>query len=244
MFGFQYQGIQSILVSLWPIIIIILFVVFTQRKNIHIHNVEYFVLATFLPITLIFLISFIRPIFLTRYLIFVTPTFFLTMSWVLFKFPKSLRTYLISGFLTVLFVLMIFQNVSSYTPAKEDFTQVTDYLMQTTTPQDIIAVTPPFAIYPIEYSYKGHTRIDTIPNWDRYHSGAIPTFSEEDLKNQITSYKSKYASLYVVLSYDQGYQQQITSYLDNNYELKQKSTFSQNIEIRKYQLRYDPKPVI
>lgn len=244
LFGFQSQNMQSVLVSLWPIIIITLFVVFTQRKNIEINNIDYFLLATFLPITLVFLISFIVPIFLTRYLIFVTPTFFLLLSWVLINFPKPLQAYLISGFLTILFVLMIYQNVSVYTPAKEDFTSVANYLSDNTNPQDVIVVTPPFTIYPIEYSYKGHSRVETIPSWDRYKTGAIPSFNEENLRTQIQNYRSKYANMYVVLSYNQGYEEKITDYLDNNYELKQKSTYSQNIEIRKYKLRYDPLPTI
>lgn len=244
LFGFQPQGIQSVLISLWPIIIIVIFIVFTQRKNIQIDNIEYFLLATFLPITLIFLISYIRPIFLTRYLIFVTPTFFLLIAWLLVNFPKPLQSYLISGLLTLLFMLMVFQNISVYTPAKEDFSSVAKYLTENTQPQDIITVTPPFIIYPIEYSYKGHTRIETVPIWDRYKTGAIPIFDEENLKTQIQNYRSRHANLYIVFSYDQGYEEIIKNYLDNNYELKQKSTFSHNIEIRKYKLRYDPEPVL
>ena len=199
---------------------------------------EYFVFVTFLPILLVFLISMIRPIFLSRYLILVTPTLFFIIAWVLFNYTIKLSSFLIVGFTIILFSLLVYQNVSAYTPVKEDYKGVVAYLNARATPSDVIAVSVPFTIYPIEYSYTGTTKIATIPLWDRYAQGPIPKFSEEGLKKQLEAYKKQYNYIYLVLSYDQGYEKEVVTYFDQNYERVDLQTFSPGLQVREHKLRY------
>jgi len=89
----------------------------------------------------------------------------------------------ISVFLTVMFLLLLNQNISASTPVKENYKGVADYLNLHVKPDDIIALSAPFTIYPIEYYYKGQAGIDTIPKWNRFAHGPIPSFHRIYLKN-------------------------------------------------------------
>ncbi|MBA3724437.1 MAG: glycosyltransferase family 39 protein [Candidatus Levybacteria bacterium] len=238
LFGFQAQGVQAVLVSLWPLSVMTLFFVFTKRKRIPISGIEYIVLASFLPIMLVFVISFFRPIFLSRYLIVVTPTLFFLLAWMLTQYSKKTASIIITTVLVAMLGLMFFQTTSAATPVRENYQGVTNYLEQQATPRDIIAVSAPFTLYPIEYSYSGTTRITTIPEWNRYESGAIPPFSLEALDTQMQQYRTQYERIFVVLSYDQGYEDDIREYFDA-YELLEKRNLSEKLEIRTYKLRYN-----
>lgn len=236
-FGFQTQGIQSILVSLWPLSVMTLFLIFTKRQRSPISGIGYIVLASFLPIILVFIVSFFRSIFLSRYLIVVTPTLFLLLAWALTQYSKRTANIVIAAVLFAMLGLMLYQTTSATTPVRENYQGATDYLEQKATPRDIIAVTAPFTVYPIEYSYDGRTRITTIPEWNRFEAGAIPAFSVADLDNRMERYKTQYERMFLVLSYDQGYEDEIRKYFDG-YQLLERQTLSPNLEIRVYKLRY------
>jgi uncharacterized membrane protein len=239
LFGFQGNWLQGVIISLWPLGIVVLFFAFTQKHHTMITNIGYFVLATFFPIILNFSLSYIRPIFLPRYLIFVTPTLFFILSWLLVNNSRKVSSFLISTVLLIMFGLMLYQNISTLTPVKEDYRGVSDYLEKNARPGDIIAVSAPFTIYPLEYTYNGTVRIDTIPLWDRYSNGPIPAFAENSLEQQIKEYTTQYAHMFVVFSYDQGYQKKITAFLDTHYKRDSYVKFSPGLEVREYQLRYN-----
>lgn len=238
-FGFQTQAIQAILISLWPLAVVSLFFIFTKRNRTPIVAPGYFILATFLPIILVFVVSYIRPIFLSRYLILVTPTLFFLIAWLILNNSRKIASLLSVWIIVSMMGLMFYQNVSEKTPVKENYLGVSEYLTKTATPQDIIAVSAPFTVYPIEYSYRGITRIATIPEWDRYQQGSIPVFSEANMQQQLEEYSKKYGRVFLVLSYDQGYEDTIVDYFDNSYQRLELKEFSPELEVRVYRLRYD-----
>lgn len=241
LFGFQTQTIQGLLISLWPLLVLFILFVFTNRKRIDTMHFEYFVMVTFLPVFFAFVASYIHPLFLSRYLIFVTPTLFFIIAAVIMSYPKKTANIIITTVVFFSVLLLLNQNVSASTPVKENYRGVADYLNSHAKPEDVIAISTPFTIYPVEYYYTGQTRIETIPQWDRYVQGPIPVFSIAELKKQIDTDKEKYASIFVVLSYDQGYENQIKKYMDEHYQLEKVSKFSQGLQIREYKLRYDIK---
>lgn len=238
-FGFQNEGIEGTLISLWPISILVLFFVFTQRRRVEVHFIDYFVLASFLPIGVVFLGSYLwKPIYLSRYLILVTPTLFFLLALVLLNHSRRVATILSSFFIVLMLGLLFYQNTSASTPVVENYRGVDEYLNIQTTPSDIVAVSAPFTIYPIEYGYSGPAGIVTIPYWNRYLNGPIPGFSLANLKGQMESYQKLYTRIYVVLSYDQGYQGEVVSFLDHHYQLLQIKEFSPGLSVRVYKLRY------
>jgi hypothetical protein len=171
-------------------------------------------------------------------MVFVTPTLYFLLAWVIINFAKKVTSATVLGFLIIIFGFLLYQSVSAESPIKEDYVDVTRYVSKTARPQDVVLVTSPFTIYPIEYSYTGKTRIETIPEWKRYDVGAIPPFSIKNLETQLKKYKERYNYMYVVFSYDQGYEKQLKDYLDKNYARKDLRKFSETIELRVYKLRY------
>ncbi len=238
-FGFQDNHIQSLFVSLWPLLICVLFLAFTQKRQIPVKNSSYFLAATFLPVIIAFLVSFIRPIFLARYLIFVTPTLFFLISALLLNYSVKTSRIISGVFISIMALLLMYQNVSAKTPVREDYQEVTQYLNTTVTAQDIIVVSAPFTVYPIEYYYRGQAKIDTIPRWNRYQAGSIPAFDNTSLIQQLSQYKQQYIKMYVILSYDQGYEKTIQDYFDSNLERLETKSFPGNIHVSVYKIRYD-----
>ncbi len=238
MFGFPTAAIQTIIVSMWPLLGIIFFFVFTHRKTQPLFTVRYFLMATFIPVFIIYLGSFIKPVFLSRYLIFITPTFFFLIAWILVNYAKKLSSYLIAAVIVLMLVFSFEQDFTSYTPVKENYKGVAEYLYKNASANDVIAVTAPFTIYPLEYSYNGITTLDTIPQWDRLQEGGIPPFNSSDLITQVDNYKKQYARLFVVYSYNQGYENKIKNYLDEHYKIEKTVNFSQGLWLRVYTLQY------
>lgn len=238
-FGLQDPVIQAVLVSLWPLAVVPLFFLFSKReKKIRFKYLAYFLTSSFLPIILVFIISFIRPIFLSRYLILVTPSLFMLFAWILenISFRASRIIIIIVAF--VMFCSVLYQNQSAGTPVKENYKAVTDYLNKQAQPGDIIAVSPPFTVYPLMYYYTGHTRMTSIPEWDLYKIGPIQKFTTANMVSQINSYKSVDRNIYIVFSYDQGYEKKIKQYMDNHYLRLIAKKFSPGLELRAYKLRY------
>ncbi len=238
-FGFQNPALQALVLSLWPLLVIFLFFAFTSRRQIPLRAGTYFVLVTFLPILLVFAASYIGPIFLSRYLIFVIPTMFFLIAWTILNYSRRLSSAVIAGLLVVMVGLLIYQDASATTPVKENYRQVSTYLNTKVTPRDIVAVSAPFTVYPIEYYYLGPAKIVTIPYWNLSGSGPVPAFSLNGLTTQVAAYKAVYSRIFLVLSYDQGYQQTIQNYFDKNYQLLSVRNFRPGIEVRVYRLRYD-----
>lgn len=238
--GFQTQFVQSLAISLWPLLIMILLFVFSRKLKITLESVDYFVITSFLPVILVYIISFYKPIFLPRYLIIVVPSLFTLIAWILVNFGRRVLSGVTGTLLLLMLVSLNYQNNSNLTPVKEDFKQTVEYLESNATSRDLVAVSAPFTVYPIEYYYRGLARIDTIPHWDRYQADAsIPRFSPSSLEQQILSYTTVYNRLFTVLSYDQGYQTEIVDYLDNHYQLLDSKNYPSNILVRVYKLRYD-----
>ncbi|HUD44803.1 MAG TPA: glycosyltransferase family 39 protein [Patescibacteria group bacterium] len=237
--GFPSTQVQTLVISLWPLIVLLFFFIFTRRRSMHIKNSGYFLLTAFLPIVIVFAISFIRPIFLSRYLIFVTPSLFFVCAWMLLSYSKRISSVLVTAFLVMMVSLLLYQNISNSTPVKEDYVGVSDYLDQNATESDVIAISAPFTIYPIAYSYTGQAGIVTIPQWDLYNSGPIPPFSLSSFQQNLATYTTEYNRIYVVLSYDQGYESKIKNYMDTHYKRVIQKTFSPGLEVDAYQLRYD-----
>jgi len=236
--GFQSSTLQSFFISLWPVLALSLFLVFTRNTKQEVEYSTYFALATFLPIILVFLGSRIRPIFLTRYLILVTPTLFFLIAWLLAGYQNRIARLGLALLFCCMFALLVYQNIASTTPVKENYEAVANYLAEHATGSDIIAVSAPFTIYPIEYAYSGNTKIVTIPYWNRLQQGAIPKYSHANFIQQMKSYQTQYIHLFVVLSYDQGYEDDIKKYLDTHYKRITLKDFSPGLEVREYQLRY------
>jgi mannosyltransferase len=238
-FGFQSQGIRSILISLWPLLTVLIFLFFTRRAKRAGGEYLYFIFYISIPILIVYLISLLRPIYLPRYFIFITPALFYLIALVFYRITNRIFSTASILLILLMFMFTSYQSLSAQVPTKENYRNVAEYLSIYTKPQDIIAVTAPFTVYPLEYYYDGVARIVSVPDWNRYEVGPIPEFEEETFARQIGEYRSVYRNLYFVFSYDQGYEDKIKEYMDSNIELLEEKEFGDGIEVRVYKLRYD-----
>lgn len=238
LFGFHDPVLEGLLVAFWPLGALMILLVFTQRMAVEVENLDYFLLSTFLPILLVFVLSIIfKPIFLARYLIFTIPSWFVLLSFALLNFPPKVSRLLIPTVVVVMLIFLFYQNFSKTTPVKEDYQTVVSYINQNATPSDVVAVSAPFTIYPVEYYYTGRAKVVTIPIWDRFVQGSIPPFDEGDLKQQFQGYQGQYRRVFVALSYDQGYEAKIRDYLDHNFDMERSIKYSPGLQLRIYRLR-------
>lgn len=238
LFGFQNDNVNTIFLSLWPITLIFGFL--TLRRSTRVSPAsEYLLIAVLLSVVVAFGVSFIVPVFVSRYLIFTVPAMFLLLSSLFGSYsPGSAKVARIG--MTVLMVITLgIEIMSPTTPVKEDYKDAASYLAHNATPQDIIILSAPFTIYPVQYYYRGAAPLTTIPKWNQYSYGGIPPFVAGDLANQVATATASYQNVWVLLSYDQGYQTQVQTYFDGHFERLQSKVFSPNLTLYEYRLRYD-----
>ncbi|MBL8029890.1 MAG: glycosyltransferase family 39 protein [Candidatus Doudnabacteria bacterium] len=239
-FGFQAEKINTIILSLWPITVLMLFF-YLQKNNRLDKNALYFLLTAFLPPLLIFLISItIRPIFVTRYFIFTVPSLFLFLSWLIYAYSKTVSYLLKTTFVSAMICTLYLQNVLPNAPIKENYRAAASYLSSQSSNQDLIAISAPFTIYPIEYYYQGPAKLVTIPSWNRYEIGPVPEFSLENLNSESKNFEKVYQKVWLVLSYDQGEEAEIKKYFDEKYHKVDELVISNGLRLYAYKLRYDP----
>lgn len=237
--GFPMVSYQNLLVALWPLSVVFLFLIFTRDASMRLRNTTYFLLVTFLPIILTFSVSFLQPYFDSRYLIFTVPTLFILTGWLLLNFSKKVFPLTLLIVLVTIGSLLIAQVTSPNVPIRENYNTVVSYVSRQATPYDIVAIASPFAIYPVEYYYNGPARLVTIPDWNQYASQEIPPFSLDGMTAQVRSYRNTYSRLFVILSYDQGYNGTVADYLDHHYERLAFHVYPPNIQLRVYRLSYN-----
>ncbi len=237
-FGFQTDHLNTILVSLWPLTI--LFVFLALRKN---HRVTpetiYLLFAFLLPNVVAFLVSVaFRPVYVTRYLIFTMPSMYFIISWLISTYPRRLAMTVRTVLVAVMVFLLVVEAVSATTPVKENYREAVHFLEESSTSSDIVVVSAPFTIYPVLYYYDGAAALSTLPIWDMSKHGPIPPFSEEKLPEEVKALTVGHESLWLLLSYDQGYQEKLRLYFDTHYERTFMRQFSQGLTLYQYKLRY------
>jgi hypothetical protein len=239
LFGFQNDHVNTILVSLWPLLVLLIFLSLRRNQKIT-PQIVYFFLSLFLPILLVFAVSTeFRPMYLSRYLILTLPSLYLLICWVISTYSRRLSLSIKSVLVVGMLAMLALEIVNAGTPVKENYRDASTYLTENVKPQDVIVVSAPFTVYPVEYYYRGPASIQTLPVWNRYIRGAIPAFSTEKLPEEVEAIKDDHQVLWLLLSYDQGYEDEIKNYFDSNYERVDMKNFSQDLNLYAYKLRYD-----
>ena len=209
-----------------------------EQPRSKLFSLKYVYIATmaFLPTIILFLVStFIRPVFLSRYLIMCLVPLYIIIASLLFSFQSKIM-YFLRFVLVVAMALALFVQITSPDIAvKENYRGVINYVINQSQNTDVIAVSAPFTIYPFYYYYNGSAKLSTIPQWDL--TTAIPAFTEDGLAKQMQEFKQKNNRLYLVLSYDQGYEKKIKNYADYNFKLLSEQTFSPRLNLYVYDLK-------
>lgn len=241
-FGFQVDSLNTIIVSLWPIVVLLAFFGLQRNKKITKETI-FFVLAATIPVIAAFVISVtVRPFYQSRYLIAALPALLIVIAWLVSIYPRMVATLLRVGIVALTLGLFAVQVINPDTPVKENYRGAIDYLNERASSKDVIVVSAPFTIYPTEYYYRGTAKVTTQPIWNRFESGSVPGFDEKSLESEVKQNTDSYQTAWLMLSFDQGYNEKIKQYYDGHFERTSQREFSKDLWVYSYKIRYD-KPV-
>lgn len=239
-FGFQVNYLNTIIISLWPAIV--LFAFWALRKNRRTSpQLLFFAIAATLPVIAAFVISIlVKPFFLSRYLVVSLPALFILISWFVSIYSKPVRRVVTVGLIAATAVLLCIEIISPNTPVKEDYRQAVAYLNANASNRDVIVASAPFTIYPIEYYYTGPAKLTTEPIWDRFVQGSVPAFDKKKLPADTAANVDSYQHAWLILSYDQGYNETVRHYYDTHYQRLAAKQFSPGLSVYEYRISYAP----
>lgn len=238
LFGFQNNHINTIVLSSWPILMLIVLLI--VRRGIKASTqVSFIAVLAILPILLAYVGSLVTtPFFLSRYMISSVAPLILLVVWLVSKYARR-ATALVCGLLIIVTVLASIQQIaSSATPVKENYKQAVDYINSHVQPQDLVVISAPFTIYPVEYYYRGSAQIDTLPDWDRSAVGAIPAFHKSTLAKQVQAQNQHHDDIYLLLSQNQGYENIIARYYLTHFKQISHKTYSNDLTLYVYRVGY------
>jgi len=236
-FGFQDDHLNTVILSLWPLALLAGFLALRKRDG-HTLQTEYLVLSVIVPIAAVFCISFVTPLFVSRYLIFTVPALYVMFANLLVTLPARGGVWARTALVGAMALALVIEMYNPSAPVKENYRAAADYLAANAQAQDAIVLAAPFTIYPVEYYYRGSANISTLPVWDRYTYGPIPPFVASQLGQEVSSTTEGHQNVWLLLSYDQGYNKQIKDYFDQHYTALASTTFSPGLDLYKYQVGY------
>ena len=239
-FGFQVSSLNTLIISLWPIVVLLAFFALQHsKKKIPIAMTPFVLLAT-VPVLSAFLISVtIKPFFLSRYLIVALPTLFIFIAWLLTRYRRWIAQTVGVILVVVIGVLFTVQAINPNTPVKENYKEAVEYIDANAGASDVVVLAAPFTIYPVEYYYKGSAKLTTQPIWDRFKSGSVPAYDASKLEAETKANVGAYQHAWLLLSYDQGYNKKLKDYYDAHYQQMTMHEFSPGLAIYEYKVRYD-----
>ena len=239
-FGFQVPAVNTLIISLWPIVVLLAFFALQHTRKKIPKEITVFVLLATIPVLSAFVISItLKPFYLSRYLIVALPVLFIFIAWILTRYRRRIARTVGVIMVVVIGILFTVQVISPNTPVKEDYRDAVQYLENNAGSSDVIVLAAPFTIYPVEYYYKGTAKITTQPIWDRFKSGSVPGFDSKKVAEQTKENVSSYQHAWLMLSYDQGYNKDLKDYYDGQYQKVSEHQFSPGLSVYEYRIRYD-----
>lgn len=241
-FGFQNDAVNTILVSCWPLVVLIAFFAMKRGQKLSL-EIGYLAFAAFMPVFLAYVLSFVvNPFFLSRYMSSCVPPLVILLVWLISHYGRRLSAIASVGIVAVLFFSLVQQIHSAQTPVKEDYQAVAAMIAKEGQAQDVVALSAPFTVYPFEYYYNGRAKVSTLPLWNRQSHGAIPPFSAQRLPQEVKQITANHQRLYLVLSQDQGYEDTIRQYFLGHYKQLSKRTYSPGLTVYVFQVGYNTVP--
>jgi mannosyltransferase len=242
LFGFQDNKINTILVSCWPLTVLLAFFAIKRGQRISL-EISYLITAALVPVIMAYLLSFVvNPFFLSRYMISCVAPLVIVIVWLISNYRRRFA-YTCAALIVVGTIFSsIQQDSSALTPVKENYREVAQTINREATPSDIVVLSAPFTVYPFEYYYTANAQIDTLPIWNRQAAGAIPAFNKAALPSQVNQIATNHRRLYLVLSQNQGYENTIKQYFLHHYPKLYQKTYSPDLTLYVFKVGYNVVP--
>ena len=236
LFGFQSDAINRFASSTWPLLVLAALVSVRVGSRLQ-RTTAYLVAAAFVPVLLAFAVShLVTPFFLSRYMIAALPALILIMVRFLSTLSRPVAGSLAAGLLAVTVAGTVVQAANPDTPTDEDYRSAVRMVEDGARPQDLVVLSSPFTVYPFEYYYDGAARVTTLPVWDR--QGPIPEFDVAQLPEDVETFIDGHQYVYLLLSYDQGYEEELFQYFEANFERTASSSPSPGLRLLVYRVGY------
>ena len=237
-YGYQDNYINTILVSCWPLLVLVAFFGIKRGQKISL-AMSYLITAALVPVIIAFLFSFIAsPFFLSRYMISSVAPLIILIVWLVSNYTPPLARVASGLLVLVVLVTSVQQYTSANTPVKEDYHGVATTIAAKAGPQDVVVLSAPFTIYPFEYYYNGSAQVATLPMWDRRAAGAIPAFDKFTMPAQVAALNKNHRYVYLVLSQNQGYEETIKQYYLHHFKQVSHHTYSPDLQLYIFQSGY------
>jgi len=244
MFGFQTDAVNSIILSAWPILVIVAFMTVRRKMKLD-APVGYLLFAGFVPILLAFVLSFVvTPFFVSRYMMPAVAPLYIAAVWLLSRYSKKVAISALVLWCATVGYMFYLQMSTPLNPVREDYKQAANYIEENATVNDIVALTSPFTVYPFEYSYDGDSQIRTIPFWDRQNEGGLPDFNQDTLGGEVDALIKGHDYIYILASHDQGYEEEVIDYFVQRYEQTYTKEYTEDMTLHVFRVGYNPQPVI
>jgi mannosyltransferase len=234
--GFQSDGKNTVALALWPLLV--LAALASVRVGVRLERTTaYLIAAAFVPVLMAFAVShLVAPIFLSRYMIAALPALLLLVVRFLSALSRPVARGLAVGLLGVTVLSTVAQAADPDTPVDEDYRAAVGLIEDGARPQDLVVLSSPFSVYPFEYYYDGAARVTTLPVWDR--QGPMPAFDPAALPEDVDSFVQGHQYVYLLLSYDQGYEEEVFQYFERNFENTDSFNPSPGLRLLVYRVGY------
>jgi len=235
LFGFQSDAINTTVVSTWPLLVLAALASVRVANRLD-RTMAYMIVAAFVPVLLAFVVShLVSPFFLSRYMIAALPALLIVVLRFCSALSRPVGRTLAVCLLAVTITGTVVQAADPASPVKEDYRAAAE-LAEAARPQDVVVISSPFTIYPFEYYYDGAAKVTTLPEWNRQE--AAPSFDPATMPAQVQSLAAGHQYVYLLLSYDQGYEDDIYQYFASNYELTASTSPSPGLRMLVYRVGY------
>lgn len=243
-FGFQTDTVNTVILSSWPLLVIVAFFSVKQHLKVNLPS-AYLLFTAFVPVLLAYGLSFVTtPFFLSRYLVPALAPLYIFVAWLLSHYSR--RTGMIGAgiWLIVICIGFYIQTNSQLNPVRENYKDAVTYINGHASVNDVTVVTAPFTVYPVEYYYQAPSQIQTLPIWDRGKVGPMPAFDSGKLADEVKRLSKGHDDVYLLVSHDQGYEEDIVEYFTTHFERTYLKEYSSDLSLYVFRVGYDITPRI
>ena len=240
LFGFQSDSINRFVSSTWPLLVLAALASVRVGARLE-RTTGYLLAAAFVPVLLAFVVShLVTPFFLSRYMVAALPALLLVVVRFMSTLSRPVARTLAVVLLAATVTGTVVQAANPDTPVDEDYRAVARAIEADARPQDLVVLSSPFTVYPFDYYYDGSARVTTLPVWDR--QGQIPAFDPVGLREDVTAFVEGHQYVYLLLSYDQGYEEEVFQYFEGNFERTASVNPSPDLRLLVYRVGYGEAP--
>jgi mannosyltransferase len=111
------------------------------------------------------------------------------------------------------------------------------FVQSNATSRDVVVVSPPYTLFPVQYYYSGNSKVLSMPIWDRTEL-LLPEATPERLKADSTYIQQGHRRIYLIVTLDLDEGHDVKQYLDHNYTKLDQVQFSKHLWVEVYQAEY------